>query len=218
MAMWKDSGSGDFTPPPAGTHVARCVRVLDIGTHSSEYQGQKSTKRQSVVSWELPSELIQGGEYDGQPYIVSKFYTASLNEKANLRKDLENWRGRAFTDRELDGFDPRNILGIPCLVTVVHNDKGRAKVTGVTSVPKGMQVPAQVNPTIFFDLDTFDQKVFDALPKGFKKMIEESPEYQAILKHAARNGGGGPPSGDPYGQEWEPGDGPADEPDSEIPF
>ena len=41
---------------------------------------------------------------DGKPFLVRRRYTASLHEKSALRKDLESWRGRAFTNVELDGF------------------------------------------------------------------------------------------------------------------
>lgn len=206
---WADSG-GDFTPPPPGTHIARCIRVIDLGTHTSEYNGQTNTKRQCLIGWELPTELMQGGEFDGKPFVVSKFYTQSLNEKANLRKDLETWRGRAFTAVELDGFDAKNVLGKPCLVTVVLGDKKKSKVTSVTSVPKGMQVPAQVNPSVYFSLDEFDQAAFDALSKGIKKLIVDSPEYKEII------GGSGVGQGEAYDGRWQPGDEP--EVTEEIPF
>jgi hypothetical protein len=58
----------------------------------------------------------------GKPFTVSKFYTASLGEKANLRADLKNWRGRDFTDEELAGFEAKNILGKPCMLSVVETE------------------------------------------------------------------------------------------------
>ena len=33
---WSDTGGGDFEQPPIGTHMARCVRVIDIGTQRGE--------------------------------------------------------------------------------------------------------------------------------------------------------------------------------------
>lgn len=208
---WKGGGA-DFTPPPVGNHPARCVRVIDLGTQTSEYNGQPSTKRQCLVSFELPTELMKGGEFDGKPFIVSKFYTASLNEKANLRKDLETWRGRAFTAVELEGFDSKNVLGKPCLVNVIHSEKGKAKLASIGAVPKGMTIPPQVNPSVYFSLDEFDQAGFDALSPGIKKIIAESPEYQKIIK-----GVNGMSGDDAYDGRWQPGDGP-EEHEEEIPF
>lgn len=178
--QFKDSGGGDFEQPPIGTHIARCVKMIDIGTQKGEYQGTATFKRQVIIGWELPNELMTTGDYAGKPFGVSKFYTASLSEKANLRADLKNWRGRDFTPEELGGFDAKTILGVPCMLSLTSNDKGRIKVTGVMALPKGTKVPEQINPTLYFSLEDgeFDQAVFDSLSEGYKKMITVSPEYQ----------------------------------------
>lgn len=181
--QFRDSGNQDFEQPPVGSHLARCVRVIDIGTQRGEYKGQATAKRQCIIAWELPTELVtQDGEYKGQPFVVSKFYTASLNEKATLRKDLENWRGREFTESELQGFHSKNILNKPCMLSVIHNEKGRAKVSGVMGAPKGVTMPDQYHPTIYFSLDEFDAKTFEALSDGYKRLIMASPEYEGATK------------------------------------
>lgn len=178
---WVDNGAHDFEQPPVGSHVARCVKMIDIGTQKGEYQGQANIRRQIIIGWELPTELITEGEFKGKPFSVSRFYTASLNEKSNLRKDLENWRGRSFTEQELQGFESKNILGKPCMLSLIHNDKGRARVAGIMALPKGIAVPDQVNQIVYFSLDDFDKKVFDALSDGYQKLIKSSPEYQQIM-------------------------------------
>src|SRR3990167_5131511 len=177
---WVDHGGGDFEQPPVGTHVARCIKVIDIGTQKSEYQGQANIRRQCIIGFELPNELISEGDYKGKPFVVSKFYTASLNEKANLRKDLENWRGRAFSEQELLGFESKNILGKSCMLSLTLNDKGKVRVTGVMALPKGMQVPEQVNSAVYFSLDEFDSAVFETLSDGYQKFIKASPEWAQL--------------------------------------
>ena len=185
---WSDSGGGDFEQPPVGTFVGRCIKIIDIGTQKGEWQGKANFKRQVVIGWELPTELMAEGDYAGKPFVVSKFYTASLGEKANLRKDLQNWRGREFTSEELAGFDSKNILGKPCMLSLTANDKGKTRVTGVMAMPKGMEVPAQINQGVYFSLDEFDTNVFEGLPKGFKAMITASPEYQHVNKTGKPSG------------------------------
>ena len=183
---WSDAGGGDFEQPPVGTHVARCVKVIDIGTQKGEWKGNAIFRRQCIIGWELPSALISEGDWAGKPFSVSRFYTASLSEKANLRKDLENWRGKSFTPEELGGFDSKNILGKPCLLSLTENDKKKVRVTGIMAVPKGTTIPDQVNPSVFFSLERaeFDQAVFDALSDGYKKLIMVSPEYQDLKNPA----------------------------------
>lgn len=174
-----DSGGGDFEQAPAGTHVARCVRIVDIGTQFGEYDGKPNAARKIVVTWELPNERMTEGNFAGQPFTVNKWYTASIGEKANLRKDLVNWRGRDFTDEELKGFDVKNILTAGCLLSLTPNAKGKIRVTGVMKPPAGTLVPAQVNPSVYFSLerDEFKQDVFDALSDYWKGEIQKSPEW-----------------------------------------
>src|SRR4051812_4472100 len=114
----QDNGGGDFQSAPVGTHIARCIRLIDLGTQQGEWMGKPTHKNQVLVMWELPNEMMQTEDGD-KPFIVSKFYTNSLGEKANLRKDLTTWRGRDFTDDELNKFDLQTILGAACMLSVV---------------------------------------------------------------------------------------------------
>ena len=60
-----------------------------------------------------------------------------------MRKDLESWRGRPFTDSELEGFDLDNLLSVPAMISVVHNavqGSVYANVAAIMKLPKG--VPA----------------------------------------------------------------------------
>lgn len=186
LTISENSGS-TFKSAPAGTHVARCIRLVDIGTQHGEYQGKPTVRRQIIVMWELPNELME----DGKPYICSKFYTASLSEKATLRKDLEAWRGRAFTGKELLGFDLKSILGHPCMLSIVDKESGGTKVGGVMALPKGTQVPVATNEVWSFDLDSWDEARFESMSDGIKKLIEQSDEFQELRNPDAESHGGG---------------------------
>lgn len=182
-----DSGNTSFEQPPTGSHAARCIAIIDLGTQRTTYEGEAQIKRQVIVRWELPTELISTGDFAGKPFTVSKFYTASLHEKAGLRKDLASWRGRDFTADELKGFDLKSVVGKACMLAVGMSEKGKAKVTSVMGLPKGMQVPNQITPSFNFSLDAneFKDETFEALSKGFKEMVIASPEYQMILRRRA---------------------------------
>jgi hypothetical protein len=78
------------------------------------------------------------------PFLVRRRYTCSLHEKATLRRDLESWRGRAFTDKELEAFDLESLLSVGCLINVIHesrNGSTYANVASVMRLPKGMTAP-----------------------------------------------------------------------------
>ena len=180
-----ESSNTSFEQPPVGVHPARCISIIDLGTQKSTYEGEAQIKHQLIIRWELSNELMATGEFAGKPFTVSKFYTASLHEKSGLRKDLAAWRGRDFTPDELHGFDMKTILGKACMLSVGLTDKGKAKVTTVMGIPKGMTVPAQVNTSFNFSLGEFKASDFELLPNGFKKMVMESKEYQAIVSRPA---------------------------------
>jgi len=152
----RDAGGGDFEKTPTGNQQAVCAFVEDIGTHRGEYQGTPNERHQIVVCWELAETMTQG-EYAGKPFMISNFYTLSLGKKANLRKDLEAWRGKAFTQQELDGFDVERLKGANCLLNIIEamddNGKTRARIASISPVLKNME-PLQIvnqNPPEWID-------------------------------------------------------------------
>ena len=183
-----DNGGKEFEQAPAGNHIGRCVGIIDIGTQQGEYLGKTTHARKIVVRFELPNELISEGEFAGKPFIVSKFYTASIGEKANLRKDLVSWRGREFTEDELRGFEVKNILDKPCMVNVTHTEKGKAKISGITPLPKGTQAPGRVHDILYFSLerDEFSRDVFEALNEYWQEQIKKSPEFEELYKGGSK--------------------------------
>src|SRR5690606_36452002 len=137
---------GDFTPPPEGTHPARCYRVIDLGTQQVEFKGTQKRQHMILLSWELPTERMD----DGRPFTIHQRYTFSSSDKSHFRNHLESWRGKKFEGRDYapGGFDVSKLVGVPCLVTVVHDRNGDntyANVTGIVRLPKGMEVPPLEN-------------------------------------------------------------------------
>jgi hypothetical protein len=135
MAIVAKRSEKTFTPCPAGTHAAVCVDVVDLGYLESAFTPGKKQHKISIV-WQVEEAME-----NGKPFLVQNRYTLSLDEKANLRRDLESWRGKAFTDAELAGFDVEAIIGTNCLLNVLHNEKqGKvyANVKSVMPVIKGM--------------------------------------------------------------------------------
>lgn len=182
-----DTGKA-FTPAPAGTHVAICCQVVDLGTQFSQHYNKSQHK--VMLGWELPNEKNE----DGEPFLVWKRYTVSLNEKSTLFQHLTAWRGRQFTEEERKGFKLVNVVGKPCMLNVTHEERDGntyATVKAVMALPKGTPVPAASHKQIVFDLDEFNQAIFDTFSDNLKKTIEGSEERKAL--RSASNGGGKPP-------------------------
>ena len=170
--MAADTGGGDFVPIDQGTHIAVCNMVVGLGDQETTYMGETKVKPQVYIRWETPNERIEHEGVDA-PRVIGKTYTLSLSEKATLRKDLESWRGKAFTEQELQGFDLFNVLGVACQITVTHkepNGKVYANVTSVTGLPKGMDAPHAGNPLVKYSPEDTDQ--WEHLPEWLQTKIK----------------------------------------------
>ena len=185
--MINASSSGKtFDPVPAGTYVARCYSMIHIGTIEEEYKGEKKETNKIRISWELPTETKVFNEEKGeQPYTVSKEFTLSLHEKANLRKFLESWRGKGFNEEEAKMFDVTKLLGVPCMLSVIHktSKQGRvyADISSASTLPKGLTCPKIVNEIFEFSFDPFDRDKFESLPDWLKDKIKTSKEYKELI-------------------------------------
>lgn len=181
----KKTGS-NVEPCPAGNHIARCIAVIDLGTQIKSFKGKNTPQRRARITWELPEEQkVFKTENGMQPYLLSHEYTLSLSDKAILRKDLASWRGRDFTQQELEGFDLKNILDKCCMLNVIHKQKEGssdvyANVSSVAAMPKGIEIKARINPLVFFSLEEYDEKVFSSLNETTRAKIQLSPEFQKI--------------------------------------
>lgn len=175
--MAKETAGKDFKKVPPGAHFAICNMVVDCGLQEG-FGGKPQHK--VYLRWEVPDERVSY-EKDGQtiegPCSVGGMYTLSLSEKANLRKVLENWRGRSFTPQELQGFDITQVLGKCCQIMVTHSEDGKyANVTGVMGISKDQKARAQnvqpENKPIAYSLDDHSATTFNALPNWLKEKIE----------------------------------------------
>ena len=126
-----------YTPAPDGLHTACCVDIVDLGIVAGAY----GAKHKVRIVWQLDAV----DDEHGRRFDVARVYTLSLHERAALRKDLESWRGKKFTEAELDGFDLQKLLGVNCQVQVVQqvSEDGSVYANVATVVP-----PAKGRPKL----------------------------------------------------------------------
>lgn len=178
MSLTVSNDSRATVPPiPAGTYLGVCNMLIDLGLQFNE-QFEKSS-RKVLIGWEIPEETIT---IDGEekPRLLTKRYTASLHDRAALRKDLAAWRGRDFTAEELKAFDLKNVLGASCMLSVIHREyQGRtiAGIQSIMSLPKGMPKGKPADVALTFDLDTDPLEKIDSLPGWIGDIIRQSETY-----------------------------------------
>lgn len=187
-----NADSKPLDPVPAGVHQSVCYSIIDLGTQPSN-NPQFSPTHKVQVGWEIPGEIIQTEE-GPKPRVISKEYTLSLGKKANLRAALESWRGRPFTEEELLGFDLSKLIGVNCLLNVIHvkspdGTKTYNRVQGIMPLPKGMPVLKPILPVIKFDLPASGPIMLPVdMPDWLKTKITQSAEWTTQMRtegHAA---------------------------------
>lgn len=195
MSFIVESSGGNFERCPVGSHLARCYRIIGLGTQRSEYKGQVKFLPKVMLGWEVHAIDEDGKPLnmaDGRPFGIFKNYTLSWSEKATLRLDLQSWRGKPFTPEEMRRFDLANIMDKWCMINVVEregqNGNLYSNVSGVMPVPanlKQLGLPASVNQNEMFNILEPNMEMFNGFSDNLKKKIEASPEWQKVLGKVA---------------------------------
>lgn len=174
---------------PAGSHAARCVSIIDLGTHDEkQMDGSIKSLRKVRFSWELPNEKVVFNEEKGeQPFLVSRDYTLSMYEKSALYGVVKSWIGK----EPQDDFDIETLLGQPCMVTIIHKEVGEntyANISSVSSLMKGLECPAQINPSVIFQIGIpYNADLVATFPQFIQDKITSSKEYLELSQQSASN-------------------------------
>jgi len=170
-------GGSDFEPVPAGTHMARCVSVVDFGFQETQH----GPKPKVYLGFEIAGVRVEwekdGKRHEG-PALIGSTYNNSIHPKSVLGQHLVNWRGREFTDAERDGFDLFTIVGVPCMISVTHNVKAGktyANVSGIMGAPPGVKVPKAEGDLLRYSASAPETLGdFDKLPAWMQKKCNAS--------------------------------------------
>ena len=130
-------------PMPTELQHAVCAFVESIGIQKGSYGGKDIYREQIIICWELAETMTQG-DNAGKPFMISKFYTASLSKKSNLSKDLQAWLKKEFTQQERDeGFEMDTLIGTNCMLNIGEKVKpdGDVRYQVVSIAPKMKQLP-----------------------------------------------------------------------------
>lgn len=172
----KDRAKPKVPPVEAGVYMAVCIGFVDLGEQYSEKFKNYSYK--GMYIWEFPGETI---EIDGEqkPRQLSKEFTISASNKSNLRKFIETWNSRSYSDEDFMEFDVFEQVGKPCQLNVVLNEtKEYANVDNLMPIPKGFPAPTTTTEHIKWDMNAWDDALFDKLPEWIQEKIKKSTQYQ----------------------------------------
>lgn len=186
----------NYENAPVGQYVCVCTQLIDLGTQPQSYLGQpKAPARQVRFVFELHATDDQEQPIvmaDGRQFTISSYdMTVNTGDKANFRKFLENWRGRAFTEKEIGPggtFDLTKTVGAYGMASVVsYTKKDKTEGTGlgtVTPLFKGIAKPRAKNPLICFSMTPgdFNAEHLASLSANVVAKIKASPEWAEMNK------------------------------------
>lgn len=170
----KSEGNSEIKQLDPGVYTGIASQIVDLGVQENSMFGKK--QRKLMIVWNIVGEYVTVNDKQ-LPRVMSKEYTMSLSEKSTLRKDLEAWRGRPFTSEELEGFDLRNILNVPCQLQLIQkeaNGKTFLNIASIMSIPKGMKVEPLEETVVFdtYDYNTWEN--YDKIPNWIKEKIKKA--------------------------------------------
>lgn len=157
----------NYVPAPDGEHNAVCVDLVDLGMMEN-FEGKMQHKCRVV--WEIDKTME-----DGRRFTVGKTYTVSLHERANLYKDLVSWRGRDFTEEELAAFSMAKLLGAPCRLYIVHDERKGDVYANVANVTKAKEVKLKASGQYVRKKDRDDYKPPKNSPWNPKTKPQDNP-------------------------------------------
>lgn len=130
-----------FKPHPEGQFVGQCVDTIDLGDNVETFAGQPSKlAHKCAIVFRTGERNEQTGEYID----IGREFTVSMGDKANLRKFLEQWRGKPYTLEQVEqGVPLHKLTGQNGLLTVAHKtsaqQKTYANISACVGIPKQMQ-------------------------------------------------------------------------------
>lgn len=177
----KNRAKPKIPPVEPGVYIAVCVYSIDLGEQLCEFKDKsKSYNNQVQLGFELIGETV---EIDGkqEPRTLSRTLNFTRSKNGSLRKFVQSWLGKTFSDEAFDEFDTNNLVGVPAQLSVMLNESGEyANIDSIMQLPKGMSAPQATSPLIRFDMEPWDAAAFEQLPDWAQEKIKKSTQYKEL--------------------------------------
>lgn len=174
-----DNGGQVIEKLENGVYTAVSSAIIDLGLQKNEQF--KKIQRKFMMIWTIIGEEVEiNGEK--QPRTISKEYSFSLNEKSTLRKDLQAWRGKPFSEEELQGFNILAVLNKACQLQIILEEKNNKKynnIAGIMSLPKNSNVPI-LEDTYYFDMENAETwENYCKIPNWIQEKVKKAENLES---------------------------------------
>jgi hypothetical protein len=168
-----------FKAHDEGQFVAQCVDVINLGEKVQDFPG---TKFYLAPTCALVFRTGEVNPDTGEFIDLSREFTVSMGDKANLRKFLQQWRGKDYTPEQVEAGVPLDKLtGQHALLTVGHRVSGKGKT--YANITACVGIPKQMAGTVTGYLDGYTRAEFWELRK--KEYAEAAAKFRAEQSKAA---------------------------------
>lgn len=173
------SGGGNIDPIEVGSYPAIIQSLVSYGVQAqTDYQtgAPKPSEKRLALSFEFPTEAVDRELEDGTVVKVArrltKEYKVSSHKKAGIMVLIRSVAPGIENLKEL--------LGKPVQVTVGRTSTGKAKITGVSPLMKGIDPGELLNGQVSFDFYNPDEAEFKRMPKFQQDMIRSAEDYNGF--------------------------------------
>jgi hypothetical protein len=164
----------DFKQVDPGIHLGICYQVIALG--NQEFRGKVNPK--VWLGFELPDVPMD----DGRPMTMGKEFSLYVGGKSKLGEALQNWRGKQFTEAELEAFEVTSVAGKICQLNVGYRETDKTKteikdILGLINAQKQLIKEGKINPNpvnrvVVYNPDDHDPSVWADVPKFLQTKIE----------------------------------------------
>lgn len=171
------TGASDFELCPAGNYPATIVALIDVGLHEQENDNKELyDSRQLVIVVESQKMTSKGARF-----VFSKMFTWSMRDNSNWYKLVCALTGRKFSEGEK--FDPRKVLGMPCMANISHQvaankktgkEKTYHNLEGIAQFPEGFPAPTEHRALVAWSVrEGLPSPAFGWVPPIYGKSIDK---------------------------------------------
>lgn len=124
-----------------GQFLGQCIDVVDVGEDVIDYPNKdKYTAPKCAIVFRTEEVNPETGQF----LEISQEFTVSMGERANLRKFLESWRGKPYSDEQArEGVPVDRLEKQYGMLSIAHKKSGKGKtyayIQTIVPVPKRMQ-------------------------------------------------------------------------------
>lgn len=174
----RDKIKPSVPPMEAGTYLGVCIGVIGLGEQETTFSGKTRYVEKIKFIFEIPSETI---EQDGEqrPRQLSTDFSVARKSTSRMRQFMSGWMGKTLTDDEYLGMEYFDLIGRNAILNVVRSEDNQyANIAAAAPPLRGTAPVTATTEPLRFDVDEWDDAVFEKLPDYLQERIKKSTQYK----------------------------------------